>query len=258
MNSFPPPNIDEIILDLSNDDEIEDSNIDEDTEEIDDIFMQADEDEEGEIEILEEENGEKLKKKIKISKPIRTHGLKNKMLNALYNSLIKYWTIITPQIGLLASVLDPRFKSLKFASSHREITCKVLSEELDSIKEKNPENRRRPTVVIQKTSQNTIFDELLGSTQIINDNELEKYLNITNVAGNIDPLIWWKEKKNDFPNLAILASKYLCLSATSVPSERLFSDVGNHITNKRNRLSSKIVSDILFLKRNMKLFPIFD
>jgi hypothetical protein len=254
----PPPNIDEIILDLSNDDEIEDSNIDEDTEEIDDIFMQADEDEEGEIEILEEENGEKLKKKIKISKPIRTHGLKNKMLNALYNSLIKYWTIITPQIGLLASVLDPRFKSLKFASSHREITCKVLSEELDSIKEKNPENRRRPTVVIQKTSQNTIFDELLGSTQIINDNELEKYLNITNVAGNIDPLIWWKEKKNDFPNLAILASKYLCLSATSVPSERLFSDVGNHITNKRNRLSSKIVSDILFLKRNMKLFPIFD
>ena len=57
-------------------------------------------------------------------------------------------------------------------------------------------------------------------------------------------------KKNNLPNLAILASKYLCLSATS--------DVGNHITNKRNRLSPKAVSDILFLKRNMKLFPIFD
>jgi hypothetical protein len=240
------PNSNEIILDFSNDYGIEDSNIDEVTEEIDDLFMHADENEEGEIEILEEENGERLKKKIKISKPIRTYGLKNKMLNALYNSLIKYWSVVTPQIGLLSSVLDPRFKSLKFALNHREITCKILSEELGLMKEKSSEHLKRSTVVIQKTSHNTIFDELLDSTQAMNDNELERYLNIINVAGNIDPLVWWKERKNDLPNLAILASKYLCLSATSVPSERLFSDVGNHITNKRNRLSSKTVSDILF------------
>ena len=143
-------------------------------------------------------------------------------------------------MGLLAAALDPRFKSLKFASGHREITYKILSE--------NPGNSRRTTVVIQKI---TIFDELLllDTTQIVNDDELERYLNITNVAGNIDPLVWWREKKNNLPHLAILASKYMCLSATS--------DVGNHITNKRNRLSPKAVSDILFLKRNMKLFPIF-
>ncbi|CAJ0895682.1 5933_t:CDS:2 [Entrophospora sp. SA101] len=35
-----------------------------------------------------------------------------------------------------------------------------------------------------------------------------------------------------------VTAKYLHLSATSVPSEKLFSDVGNHITPKRNRLSS--------------------
>ena len=146
------PNSNEIILDFSNDYGIEDSNIDEITEEIDDIFMHAYENEEGEIEILEEENGERLKKKIKISKPIRTYGLKNKMLNALYNSLIKYWSVVTPQIGLFSSVLDPGFKSLKFALNHREITCKILSEELGSMKEKSSEHLKRSTVVIQKTT----------------------------------------------------------------------------------------------------------
>ena len=132
-------------------------------------------------------------------------------------------------MGLLAAALDPRFKSLKFASGHREITYKILSEELESIKGENPGNSRRTTVVIQKNpSQSTIFDELLllDTTQIVNDDELERYLNITNVAGNIDPTCLVERKKK---YLAILASK--CLNATSVPSERLF--IGNHITNQK-------------------------
>ena len=106
---------------------------------------------------------EKDKKKIKISKPIETYGLKSKIHNALYNSLINYYWSVTPQMGLLAAALDPRFKSLKFASGHREITYKILSE--------NPGNSRRTTVVIQKI---TIFDELLllDTTQIVNDDEL--------------------------------------------------------------------------------------
>ena len=167
---IPSPDIDEIILEPPNSNETEGSSIDDATEEMDALFMQADENEDGEIEILEEQNGERLKKKIKISKPIETYGLKNKILNALYNSLINYWSV-TPQIGLLAAALDPRFKSLKFASGHREITYKILSEELESIKGENPGNSRRTTVVIQKI---TIFDELLllDTTQIVNDDEL--------------------------------------------------------------------------------------
>ena len=51
---IPSPDIDEIILEPPNSNETEDSSIDDATEEMDDIFMQADENEDGEIEILEE------------------------------------------------------------------------------------------------------------------------------------------------------------------------------------------------------------
>jgi len=94
---IPSPDIDEIILEPPNSNETEGSSIDDATEEMDDIFMQAGENEAGEIEILEEQNGERLKKKIKISKAMETYGLKSKILDALYNSLINKCSVI-PQM----------------------------------------------------------------------------------------------------------------------------------------------------------------
>ncbi|CAJ0826350.1 14170_t:CDS:2, partial [Entrophospora sp. SA101] len=72
------------------------------------------------------------------------------------------------------------------------------------------------------SGQNNVFDDLFDNLQQFEQEqgEFEKYFNLPTAI------------------------------ATSVPSERLFSDVGNHITPSRNRLSPDFVSKIIFLKRN--------
>ena len=71
---------------------------------------------------------------------------------------------------------------------------------------------------------------------------------------NTDPFNWWEQRQSRFPILSTLARKYLGICPTSVPSERLFSDVGNNVTAKRSRLNPELVGEMLFLKRNMRLF----
>ncbi len=50
---------------------------------------------------------------------------------------------------------------------------------------------------------------------------------------DLDVLNWWKVYQDRLPLLASLARQYLCIPATSAPSERLFSTAGNNMTFSR-------------------------
>lgn len=62
---------------------------------------------------------------------------------------------------------------------------------------------------------------------------MKKY--VTDVPRNEDHLKYWKERGVNFPNLYVLAQNYLCMPATSVPCERIFSKAGEIISKKKKK-----------------------
>ncbi|EXX53591.1 hypothetical protein RirG_242470 [Rhizophagus irregularis DAOM 197198w] len=89
--------------------------------------------------------------------------------------------------------------------------------------------------------------------------EFQHYLNVTELPAleEYDSFSWWFTNKNQYPILHQIAMKYLSIPATSVPSERLFSDAKNLITPQRTRLNSFLINQLMFLKRNRNYVDIF-
>ena len=104
------------------------------------------------------------------------------------------------------------------------------------------------------------LDILLGDedTQESNEetvkNELLQYL--ADKPRDTQQLLWWKTNEHRFSRLAKVARSWLCIPATSTPSERLFSKAGSVVSKKRNSLKPKNVDVILFLNSNHQLLDL--
>ena len=82
--------------------------------------------------------------------------------------------------------------------------------------------------------------------------ELDQYLSHPQLDDEESPLLWWKTEAVRYPKVAKLARKYLCLCATSVPAECMFSCGGNNLSDKRTCLKPERVDNLVFLALNMK------
>lgn len=80
--------------------------------------------------------------------------------------------------------------------------------------------------------------------------EIDAYLKEIPINKSSNILLWWKNNSIRYPKLSKLAKKYLCIPATSTPSERVFSSAGNIITAKRNCLEAKNAEILIFLHHN--------
>lgn len=83
--------------------------------------------------------------------------------------------------------------------------------------------------------------------------EIAIYLQESAIDGEEDPLKWWANNQNRFPLMAKIAKKYLCICATSTPSERVFSTAGSVVTPIRSLLKPDKVNMLVFLARNIDI-----
>ncbi|GBC14992.2 zinc finger BED domain-containing protein 1-like [Rhizophagus irregularis DAOM 181602=DAOM 197198] len=183
------------------------------------------------------------------------------MKQTIYNSLFVYWNEPI-MIGLLASLLDPRLKTL--SNWDEETRNKAKTELMHQFKELIDLNlvQSSPSGSLsQQQHHSRLHSSIFGMQVTANPfSELESYLDPirTPIADHsVNPFEWWAIRKTQFPNVAKLARKYLSIPGSSVPSERLFSDVSNQITAKCTRLDSKLAGKMMFLKRNSNAIHIF-
>ena len=90
-----------------------------------------------------------------------------------------------------------------------------------------------------------------GGKKVDDQNQDEVHSYDSEPASNSN-LSWWKNHEHKNSKLARLANKYLCIPASSVSSERIFSLAGNIINKKRCRLSPDMVDMLVFLNKNRK------
>ncbi|XP_035981203.1 zinc finger BED domain-containing protein 1-like [Fundulus heteroclitus] len=179
-----------------------------------------------------------------------------------------------PNTVILAMVLDPRFRKLnKFLSPDEvlRVQTKVQTMVLEERRKMDVQQHgscsvtSTDTTATESTPQATLLESLLGSDGEEDDRagqaedvhtqvrkEVLTYLEEKSLAKEENPLLWWKANNDRYPMLARLAKSYLCIPATSTPSERLFSAAGNIASKKRASLSQEHVDMLTFLHCNAK------
>ena len=79
-----------------------------------------------------------------------------------------------------------------------------------------------------------------GSVDPNNDNDLES-------AAVPDPLEYWADKNCA---LSVVAKRFLSITATSAPSERIFSGTGLTMSSRRTTLSAEHLAELSFVNKN--------
>lgn len=80
------------------------------------------------------------------------------------------------------------------------------------------------------------------------DEEVKAFTSVT--VREADPLKWWAHNAPEFPRIASVARTLLCIPATEVASERIFSTTGNTVTKRRATLDPATVDKLIFINKN--------
>lgn len=197
-----------------------------------------------------------------------THHAVRKMVDILVAELAKRFGG-TEQVNVLAdaALLDPRFKKHAFVQDRcaEDAVTRVVgatsrfarpllpatpsTEEGEADPPVNPPRESLPPVWadfeervtnLRPGIQNPLTEAML---------EVKGYLSEQLIPRTADPLEWWRSLV--YKNLCPVMKTRLCIVATSVPSERIFSKTGQIISDRRNRLSHGKVRELVFLNTNL-------
>ena len=104
----------------------------------------------------------------------------------------------------------------------------------------------------------SVLDDLLGvsstsmdvdPSSVNGETELNAYMRVQQVANDTDPLMWWKQHQQEFPNLSRMVRQYLSVPARSASPERLFNSVGLVKSDLWGSLLDSTLIDVMWAKQ---------
>lgn len=162
-----------------------------------------------------------------------------------------------------ATILDPRFKKNGFSDFGKfERAATALKRKISSItlptEEPTPSTSGATPRTATFTSTSSLWDDFDAevSHQIPHNPvaagivEFDRYMREPIIKRKENPLKWWKERRSLYPHLYSFMLKRLNMTATSVPCERVFSKAGLILNQKRTRLTTKKLSQLVFISSN--------
>ena len=180
----------------------------------------------------------------------------------LLRSMAKRFTGLELHYSLAVStLLDPRFKKIGFGDTTacnqaiQRLTTEVAAIITTSSRSTgSSEGSSSASQNLPSDGLWSFIDQSVAATQSRPSTADSKmlirmYLEHHNLARKEDPLKWWAENENSFIFLVPHVKRFFSITATSVPSERLFSKAGDITSRKRNRIKSKNVDMLLFLNK---------
>ncbi|XDV25695.1 hypothetical protein PO909_029568 [Leuciscus waleckii] len=192
-----------------------------------------------------------------------TKSIKTKVLAYLDN---KYGDPNIQELLDVACFLDPRFKIQYISTDNIPAIKTRLKTEMVELAQQEKRSRTETVQMPQsaqplgekaKRSLGSFFKTSAAPPSLpvkledVAEAEVNNYLMTPAIDGEDDPLAWWRVHKISYPQLSTMARKYLCVPATSAPSERLFSTGGNIVTCTRSSLKPAKVNILVFLAKNL-------
>ena len=167
-----------------------------------------------------------------------------------------------PLVALMSSFLHPRTKQLKFLSAeqrsqvHEKVKSELSRLNVNDVTLEQVPNAAQKKPRIETSDLDWLDDIVLPTSQddpqvLASKADVEFMHYIAEPDTKEHPLVWWKTMELVFPLLSTLARKYLCIPATSVPSERIFSTAGYLVNCHRASLHADTVEMLLCLHKNM-------
>ena len=204
--------------------------------------------------LAETESDKRLTKRIKMA-------IREDLMSRYQDDVVKTKLSVT-------TYLDPRFKALSFLDrlERKEVLADVKLAILEAI-DADQQHQQAATEPepsepsSKKRKLAKFFEDVIGpseqshslSPEDIAENEIRKYEAEDLLSlENQEPLKWWKAREHQLKYLSCVVKQVFCITASSVPSERLFSSAGNLVNEKRSCLSPENVDCLLFLYENMR------